>query len=62
MERRRINKLTKKFIQLYKIVLVSIVSVLFELLEFLRIYLVVKVNRMVVYKELVEKKKKFHLI
>ena len=54
--------MTKQFIQLYKLVLVSIVSVLFELLEFLRIYLVVKVNRIVVYKKLVEKKKKFHLI
>ena len=41
-----------------KIVLVSVVSVLFELLEYLRIYLVVNMNRMVMYKDLVEKKKK----
>jgi len=38
-----------------KIVLVSAVSVLFE---YLRIYLVVNMNRIVMYKDLVEKKKK----
>jgi len=47
-----------------KIVLVSVVSVLFELLEYLRIYLVVNMNRIVMYKDLVKKKKKipFYLI
>jgi len=33
MERRRMKKLTEQFIGLYKIVLVSTVSVLFELFE-----------------------------
>ena len=55
MERRRIKKLTKQFIGLYKIVLVSTVSVLFELLESLRIYSVVNTSRMIIYKELVKK-------
>lgn len=59
MERRRIKKLTKQFIGLYKIVLVSTVSVLFELLESLRIYSVVNTSRMIIYKELVKKQKKF---
>lgn len=59
MERRRIKKLTEQFIGLYKIVLVSTVSVLFELLESLRIYSVVNTSKIVMYKELVEKQKKF---
>jgi len=59
MERRRRKKLTEQFIGLYKIVLVSTVSVLFELLESLRIYSVVNTSRMVIYKELVKKQKKF---
>jgi len=58
MERRRIKKLTEQFIGLYKILLVSTISVLFELLESLRIYSAVNMSRMVIYKELVEKQKK----
>ena len=50
--------MTEQFVGLYKIILVSTVLVLFELLEYLRIYSVVNMSRIIIYKKLVEKKKK----